>query len=219
MNKKYIVFLIISCAAALAVGILCKDYWLSIVTSLIATIYIISLSAGKRFALVFGMGYCVTYGIYSIMNSLYASAAFLFCYLLPAVTVTFIRFDKGEKAGKKPLKALGWMNVLLALVTVFCILYLILKKTDDAQPFFDAMAFSSAAVTGALMVMKRGEFFITNCLTCATYIVMWSLQYIANGEGINVVVLQSIALIASVLGSASYIKRVKVLKEKNILYN
>lgn len=191
----------------IGIGIASGEAWLSIVTSVCATIYMITLSADRRYAFLFGMAYCITFSYIALRNALYATAIFFFCYLLPVLTASFFRRSGRRMQEKPPLHWKAWGVVLAAVGTVFLLLSALLRYVNDAQPYLDALSFSISGVTALLMLLGHKEFWITNTLGCCLSIAMWVIQFAANGSGINLIVLQVVSLAASIAGLARWVRQ------------
>lgn len=211
---KYYCFSAIAAITAIVVGILAKENWLAIVASVVSAIYTIQLSGGERYAFLFGSLFSILYAIVSFMSGLYATTVFMIVYLLPVTIVSFIRWGKVKTIYREPVNLMGWLFNLLVGSIVFIIVYFILKNIGDSQPIIDSVVFALSVMTGLWIVTNRNEFWIINTLACGMQIVMWTIQYIKSGQGLNIIILQSISTFFSIVGLINWICVLR-LRSKN----
>lgn len=209
---KYYFCSAVASIAALAVGIMAKENWLAIIASVVSAIYTIQLAGGERYAFLFGSLFSVLYAIVSFLSGLYATAVFMIIYLLPVTIISFIRWGKVESIYREPVNLMGWLFNLVIGCIVFVIAYFILKNIGDSQPIIDSVVFALSVMTGFWMLTSRNEFWIINTLACGMQIVMWMIQYIKMGTGLNIIILQSISTFFSIIGLMNW---VSVLRQRS----
>ena len=207
--KHYKLYSGIAAVLVALIGVLSREAFLSILASVCSTVYMITLSAEKRCAFLFGMAYCITFSYISLVNGLYATAAFFFGYLLPVLTVAFFRNANSPERHKPPMRGKQWALTVALVAAVFALLFILLRCTNDAQPCLDALSFSVSAVTSLLMLLHHKEFWILNTLACCLSITMWTIQFAVTRSGVNIILLHTIALVSSVFGMANWIRHMR----------
>lgn len=200
--KKYAMQFILSvvCICTVIVGILFKQPHYEIITGVIADIYLILVSFKKRCGFIFGMLYAITYGIVLFFSKLYANAGFSLLFLLPVTLLSYIKWHKNQEDQIKRLALKQWLLCVLAFLSATLLLYLILRAINGAQPLLDATVFSLSILTCSLMVAKYTECWILNIIVNIFNIVMWSIQFVDTGAGLNMIALQIFSLLISLNG-------------------
>lgn len=185
-----------------ACGIAVSDVWYKIIISAAGIVFNFLVSSGKRSGFIVGACYAVAYGIMSYMEAVYASALFMLVIQLPMAVISFIswRKQKTNKVEMQDLSLKKRIATFLALIIIHVILYLLLSKSNASSTFFDAFFFSSSLISCILLAKKKKEAYFIIMLSGIAGTLLWLSQFILNGTGISVLLLNFFTFINSLRG-------------------
>ncbi len=199
-------------AAVLIVGLVGKDRWYAIATSLVAAIYLLLLNDGKRVGYLLCALYGVSYGIICIVTDLYASGIYHILILAPSGLYRFWK-NGGQQASKIRVFGLcGWVIAVGTSGVLTAALFFLLRQIGDAQPLLDGATLAISGVTAYLLARNFREMWLFNLFSTVICIAVWSLEFIASGIGLSIVALQSLVLLINLRGMILWNRREREMR-------
>lgn len=107
---------------------------------------------------------------------------------------------KNKKVEMQDLSLKKRIATFLALIIIHVILYLLLSKSNASSTFFDAFFFSSSLISCILLAKKKKEAYFIIMLSGIAGTLLWLSQFILNGTGISVLLLNFFTFINSLRG-------------------
>lgn len=196
----------------IVLGLIEKDKWYNIAFSVLAIVYLLLLTEGRRCAYLLCSIFAADYAVIALRAGFYATAAFHLLVLFPVSTYRFfVLSKKHEKAAVvKSLSLKGWAVSLFFCVLLSVGLYFLLRETGDTQPFLDGVILSLSLLTCAMMFGNYREMWWFNLAGSALYVVMWLVEFFSSGTGFSWAVMQAIVSVINIKGIVDW----KKLKNK-----
>lgn len=201
-------------AAVLVIGIVGGDTWYIIATSVVAVVYLLLLNDGFRVAYLLCAVFGFAYGAVSFVTKLYAGAVFHVCVLAPTGIYRFFASKKAEEQRIRSLSPVQWALCFAFVLALTLGLFFLLRAIKDSQPLLDALTLSFSVVTVILMSRNFRELWIFNLFSSVLYVVIWTVEFIASGNGLAVVALQSIVSLINLRGMLLWRKRPEEEKQE-----
>lgn len=148
------------------------------------------------------MLYAVSYGIMSYFDQIYASCVFMLLIQFPSAIISFITWKKQKDNSVKMQRVSSLKRICIALAFIFSfiIAYMLLKYVNGSGAFFDAFFFSASFISCILLAIKKKEAYFIILLSGLAGTVLWCYQFLQNGTGLSVLLLNFFVLLNSVRG-------------------
>lgn len=207
-KNKEIILITVQALIIVLSGILVRDEFYRIIISTAGIAFNFLVCSGKRFGFVVGMLYAVSYGIMSYFDEIYASCVFMLLIQFPSAIISFITWNKQEDNSVKMQRVSSLKRVCIALAFIFSVIiaYMLLKHVNGSGAVFDAFFFSASFFSCILLAIKKKEAYFVILLSGLAGTVLWSYQFLKNGTGLSVLLLNFFVLLNSVRGLIGNIK-------------
>lgn len=207
-KNKEIILITVQVLIIVLSGILVRDEFYRIIISAAGIAFNFLVCSGKRFGFVVGMLYAVSYGIMSYFDEIYASCVFMLLIQFPSAIISFITWNKQEDNSVKMQRVSSLKRICIALAFIFSVIiaYMLLKYVNGSGAVFDAFFFSASFISCILLAIKKKEACFVILLSGLAGTVLWSYQFLQNGTGLSVLLLNFFVLLNSVRGLIGNIK-------------
>ena len=179
LSRFGLIFMVMGFLTQGFVGLVMGSTELSLASGMLGVISVVLCSQKKISFYVFGFAQLITYVILCLQQNLYGEIAENIFYL---VTMLYGMFHWNSHYNDKKLevKTRGlsmWQNILIGWLTclgVF-VLYYVLAKTSDTQPFMDAITTVPAFMAQILMILRFKESWFYWLIIDVGSIIMWAI--------------------------------------------
>lgn len=157
LNRKSLIFLIISYVVTIVLAIIFKITILALAASLLGITAVLYNSSGKKICFAFYIVHCILYAINAFSSKMYGELIIYSIYLTPLYAYSLICFIKGNNDKKQDIQFLNIKHIFLiiALNIILTIIYgLILKSITSELPFLNALL-TSLSLTCGFLTAKR----------------------------------------------------------------
>lgn len=206
-----IIIPLLQIAIIIAASILTKEIWYRIIIACTGILFNYFVCAGKRIGFIIGSIYAICYGTMAFFDKIYASAFFMIIIQLPMALISFINWKKNSNNNLQ-LKRLSAKQLILGgvvtVVSYFAILgILLLLKSSGAG--FDAFFLSATLISCILLARYYKEAYIFIMLSGLAGTSLWLYQYIAEGKGLSILILNSFVLFNAIIAIIKNYKKSK----------
>lgn len=207
-KNKEIILITVQVLIIVFSGLLVRDEFYRIIISAAGIAFNFLVCSGKRFGFVVGMLYAVSYGIMSYFDEIYASCVFMLLIQLPSAIISFITWKNQEDNSVKMQRVSSLKRICIALALMFSVIVacMLLKYVNGSGAIFDAFFFSASFISCVLLAIKKKEAYFIIMLSGFAGTALWCYQFLQNGTGLSVLLLNFFALLNSVRGIIGNIK-------------
>lgn len=213
-----LIWLVVFVGTIFATGIIFKDTWVGITSSITGVICVVLVARGKISNYVFGAVNTALYAYISHQSQLYGEFMLNAFFYFPLQFVGFYMWSKNKvndgvetfvKAKKLSLR--GWAYTILTVVIVGIAYKFFLHEIGSQQAGVDAFAVVLSITAQLLMLKRFAEQWLLWILVNILSIVLWLNVFLHSGNSVTVLVMWTAYLVNSVYG---YIKWSKLAKKE-----
>lgn len=204
-NLLKIVMIIVQMAIIVAVGLIARDIWYSIIISAIGVIFNALVSFKVSYGFLFGCVYAILSGFLAYTTKVYATFAFMIVLQAPMAIYSFFSWKKNVNSNAASLKTLSVKWVLLLATAMFALgvgVYFILgliQKSTLLNLIFDTIFFVFSVSACLLLAFRFKCAYVVTLLSGLGGSALWIYQMIATKVGLSVAAFYIIVSVNSVI--------------------
>lgn len=200
-NFKWIL-LVLQSILIISIGIISKDMWYSIITSLLGVCFNLLVSYNISYGFIFGVLYAVANGVNAYFGKIYATFGFMVIMQAPVAIYSFYIWQKNKTNNETTLKAMSKLKLTLLTFSIIIIgvaSYFLLNALHSENIIPDTIFFVFSVVACILLALRYKIAYIITLLSGLGGTVLWIFQMITTGNGASIAVFYIIVTINSVI--------------------
>lgn len=152
-----------------------KDSLLSFVSGIFGVFAVVLTSLKKISMYIFAFIQLFTYMVLAYEQRLYGELAENVFYAATMIVGIFIwlRHYEDKEVETKRLHGAGWFITILGGILSSILLYIVLRNSDDTQPWMDSISTIPAIIAQMLMIMRYREQWIFWLIVDVTTCILW----------------------------------------------